>query len=115
MTERRLTVQKPAKPGKDEEGPLTQHQITELLETEGARSLVEAAEERGHVEPTELEAFALEHDLDDADIEQLTRELEAIGLEVGEPRSEEAAQPVPETRTPDPDASVGSADSLQPL
>src|SRR5437870_5701803 len=111
MTERRLTVQKPAKPGKDEEGPLTQHQITELLETEGARSLVEAAEERGHVEPTELEAFALEHDLDDADIEQLTRELEAIGLEVGEPRSEEAAQP--EKPAPDPDAVVGSADSLQ--
>src|SRR5439155_801692 len=113
MTERRLTVQKPGRAGKDEEGPLTQQQISELLETEGARSLVEAAEERGFVEPTELEAFALEHDLDDADVEQLTRELEAIGLEVGEPRSEEDAKPVPETRTPDPDASVGSADSLQ--
>src|SRR5206468_1537269 len=111
MTERRLTVQKPGRAAKDEEGPLTQQQITELLETEGARSLVEAAEERGHVEPTELEAFALEHDLDDADIEQLTRELEAIGLEVGEPRSEEAAQP--EKPAPDPDAVVGSADSLQ--
>src|SRR5439155_20424534 len=111
MTERRLTVQKPGRAGKDEEGPLTQQQITELLETEGARSLVEAAEERGHVEPTELEAFALEHDLEDADIEQLTRELEAIGLEVGEPRSEEAAQP--EKPAPDPDAVVGSADSLQ--
>src|SRR6266581_3973003 len=113
MTERRLTVQKTAKTGKDEDSQLTQHQISELLETEGARSLVEAAEERGFVEPTELEAFALEHDLDDADVEQLTRELEAIGLEVGEPRSEEDAKPVPETRTPDPDASVGSADSLQ--
>ncbi|TMK79379.1 MAG: sigma-70 family RNA polymerase sigma factor, partial [Actinobacteria bacterium] len=113
MTERRLTVQKTAKTGKDEDAQLTQHQISELLETEGARSLVEAAEERGFVEPTELEAFALEHDLDDADVEQLTRELEAIGLEVGEPRSEEGAKPVPETRTPDPDASVGSADSLQ--
>src|SRR6266571_7807650 len=111
MTERRLTVQIAAKAAKEEEGPLTQQQITELLETEGARSLVEAAEERGHVEPTELEAFALEHDLDDADIEQLTRELEAIGLEVGEPRSEEAAQP--EKPAPDPDAMVGSADSLQ--
>jgi RNA polymerase primary sigma factor len=114
MTERRLTVQKHSKPGKDEEGPLTQHQLTDLLETEGARSLVEASEERGFVEPTELEAFALEHDLEDADLEQLTRELEAIGLEIGEPRSEEAAQPV-ERRvpTPDPDAVVGSADSLQ--
>ena len=65
---------------------MTQQQISELLETEGARTLVEAAEERGHVEPTELEAFALEHELEEADVEQLTRELEAIGLEVGEPR-----------------------------
>jgi RNA polymerase primary sigma factor len=93
---------------------LTQQQISELLETEGARSLVEAAEERGHVEPTELEAFALEHDLDDADVEQLTRELEAIGLEVNDPRSEEDAKPAqPEQKTPNPGVIVGSADSLQ--
>ena len=112
MTERRLTVQKAAKERKEEEPQLTQQQISELLETEGARALVEAAEERGHVGPTELEAFALEHDLDDADVEQLTRELEAIGLEVGEPRSEEDAKPV-EQKTPNPDVVVGSADSLQ--
>jgi RNA polymerase primary sigma factor len=93
---------------------LTQQQISELLETEGARSLVEAAEERGHVEPTELEAFALEHDLDDADVEQLTRELEAIGLEVNDPRSEEDAKPAqPEQKAPNPGVIVGSADSLQ--
>ena len=92
---------------------MTQQQISELLETEGARSLVEAAEERGHVEPTELEAFALEHDLDDADVEQLTRELEAIGLEVNDPRSEEDAKPAqPEQKAP-PAVIVGSADSLQ--
>src|SRR5213594_2079683 len=111
MTGGRLTVHQTGKVGKGEEPQLTHQQISELLETEGARSLVEAAEERGHVEPTELEAFALEHDLEDADVEQLTRELEAIGLEVGEPRSEEAAQP--EKRAPNPDAVVGSADSLQ--
>jgi len=113
MTERRLTVQKTAKPGKDVEEPLTQQQISELLESEGARTLVEASEERGFVEPTELEAFALEHDLEDADVEQLTRELEAIGLELGEPRSEEAARPVPEKKAASPAAIVGSADSLQ--
>src|SRR2546423_8143997 len=113
MTERRLTVQKTAKTGKDEDAQLTQQQISELLESEGARSLVEAAEERGHVEPTELEAFALEHDLDDADVEQLTRELEAIGLEVRDSRSEEDAKPAVAQKTPDPDAIVGSADSLQ--
>ena len=112
MTERRLTVQKAAKERKEEEPQLTNQQISELLETEGARAFVEAAEERGHVGSTELEAFALEHDLDDADVEQLTRELEAIGLEVGEPRSEEDAKPV-EPKTPDPDVVVGSADSLQ--
>ena len=114
MTGRRLTVHETGKVGKGEEPQLTQQQISELLETEGARSLVEAAEERGHVEPTELEAFALEHDLDDADVEQLTRELEAIGLEVNDPRSEEDAKPAPaEPKTPNPDVIVGSADSLQ--
>jgi RNA polymerase primary sigma factor len=111
MTARRLTVQQPAEAQKEEEPQLTQQQISELLETEGARSLVEAAEERGHVEPTELEAFALEHELDEADVEQLTRELEAIGLEVGEPVAEEVAKPEP--KAPAPSAVVGSADSLQ--
>jgi hypothetical protein len=91
MTERRLTVEKPQKPhesGKEDENQLTAHQLNELLETEGARTLVEAAEERGFVEPTDLEAFALEHDLADDEVEQITRELEAIGLEIGEPRGE---------------------------
>ncbi len=111
MTERRLTVGPAVKAAKEEEAQLTQQQISELLETEGARSLVEAAEERGHVEPTELEAFALEHELDEADVEQLTRELEAIGLEVGEPVTEEVAKPEPKVHAPS--AVVGSADSLQ--
>src|SRR5215218_1293786 len=106
MTERRLTVQephkrhKPHKPRKDEEHQLTAHQLNELLETEGARTLVEAAEERGFVEPTDLEAFALEHDLADDEVEQITRELEAIGLEIGEPRREEAEQPAAAPETP---------------
>jgi RNA polymerase primary sigma factor len=119
MTERRLTVEKPQKPhesGKEDENQLTAHQLNELLETEGARTLVEAAEERGFVEPTDLEAFALEHDLADDEVEQITRELEAIGLEIGEPRREAAEQQAaaPEAqRAPDPEAIVGSADSLQ--
>src|SRR5207248_2368305 len=37
----------------------------ELLESEHARTFVEGAEERGFVEPAEIEAFALEHDLGD--------------------------------------------------
>ena len=113
MTGRRLTVQESGKVGKGEESQLTQQQISELLETEGARSLVEAAEERGHVEPTELEAFALEHDLDDADVEQLTRELEAIGLEVNDPRSEEDAKPAqPEPKAPNPDVAIRSEPAM---
>ena len=111
MTERRPTVQQQAAERKEEEAQLTQQQISELLETEGARTLVEAAEERGHVEPTELEAFALEHELEEADVEQLTRELEAIGLEVGAPEAEEVAKPSPKPVAAS--AVVGSADSLQ--
>jgi hypothetical protein len=55
----------------------------ELLESDGARLLIEGAEERGFVEPAELEAFALEHDLGEEEVELLSRELETIGLEVG--------------------------------
>jgi RNA polymerase primary sigma factor len=87
---------------------LTQNQLTELLESDGARLLVEGAEERGFVEPAELEAFALEHELSEVDLEELTRELERIGLEVGERQAAEKAvepPPVPEL--------TGSADSLQ--
>jgi RNA polymerase primary sigma factor len=117
MAERRLTVEKPQQSRKDEESQVTAHQLNELLETEGARTLLEAAEERGFVEPTELEAFALEHDLADDEVEAFSRELEALGLDVGEPRREAAAEaaPAPEPERPvvDPEAIVGSADSLQ--
>jgi len=102
---------------------LTQHQLQELLETEPARALLEGAEERGFVLPTELEAFALEHDLAEDEVEQLTRELEAIGLEVGEaatePDDEQTQKKAPEPAAPaepEPPAAqplVGAADSLQ--
>ena len=59
------------------------------LESDQARLVLEAAEERGFVEPAELEALALEHDLAEEEVEQLTRELEAIGLEVGQSKAEE--------------------------
>ena len=51
----------------------------ELLESDHARALIEGAEERGYIEPAELEAFALEHDLPEEDVEQLTVELQGIG------------------------------------
>jgi RNA polymerase primary sigma factor len=94
---------------------LTQNQMTELLESEPARALVEGAEERGFLESSELEAFALEHDLADDETEQLQRELEAIGIEIGERRAEEP-EPAAKAAAPAPAetaAMVGSADSLQ--
>ena len=75
---------------------MTQNQLHELLETDSARTLVEGAEERGFIELADFEAFTLEHDLNDDEIELLTRELETIGLDVGPPggaRKENAAEP----------------------
>src|SRR5215211_827112 len=89
---------------------LTQNQLQELMESEPARSLVEGAEERGFVEPAELEAFALEHDLNEEEVEQLSRELEAIGLEIGQPAPEARAPERPPVET---EVVSGSADSLQ--
>ncbi len=61
---------------------MTQNQLTELLESDQVKALFERSEERGFVEPAELEAFALEHELNDEEAEAFTRELETQGLEV---------------------------------
>jgi RNA polymerase primary sigma factor len=105
---------------KTEEEKLTQNQLHELLETEPARTLLEGAEERGYLVPAELEAFALEHDLADDEVEALQRELEATGLEVREHGSEpeeadKASEQPAATAEPEPEAQVlvGAADSLQ--
>jgi RNA polymerase primary sigma factor len=103
---------------RNQEEKLTHSQLHDLLETEPARVLLESSEERGFVEPAELEAFALEHDLADEEVEQLTRELEAIGLDVGEPVAEGEASAKTEPAAPaEPEAQaqvlVGAADSLQ--
>ena len=66
---------------------MTQNQLIELIESEQVKALVERSEERGFIEPAEFEAFVLEHDLTDEETEQLTRELETLGLEVGPPRA----------------------------
>ncbi len=92
---------------------LTQNQLTELLETEGAKSMLEKGEERGWIEPTELEAFAVEHELVDGDVEELTRELERLGLEVREAREEEKAKDKAEEVVYEADQPSGAGDSLQ--
>jgi hypothetical protein len=56
-----------------------------LLETDQARAMVETAQERGYLELAELEAFAIELDLSDDEVEELTSELERIGLEIATP------------------------------
>ncbi len=91
---------------------MTQNQLTELLETEGAKAMLETGEERGWIEPAELEAFALEHELVDADVEDLTRELERIGLEVREARPEERSPKADEV-VYEADQPSGAGDSLQ--
>ncbi|HET8893166.1 MAG TPA: sigma-70 family RNA polymerase sigma factor [Gaiellaceae bacterium] len=100
---------------------LTQNQLNELLETDQAKALVEGAEERGYIETAELEAFTLEHDLNDEEIEELTRELERIGLEIGAPsaagptaaEAEKAAAEAEAAEIAAAAAVSGAADSLQ--
>jgi RNA polymerase primary sigma factor len=91
---------------------VTQHQLSELLESEQVKALIERSEERGYIEPAELEAFALEHELSDEETEAFTRELETSGLDVGVP-----AAPVVEKEIVEEvwaaDAPAGAADSLQ--
>ncbi|TML83391.1 MAG: sigma-70 family RNA polymerase sigma factor [Actinobacteria bacterium] len=95
---------------------MTQNQLHELLELEQARAIVAGAEERGYVEPAELEAFALELELNEDEIDELTREFERIGLEVGEP-SAEAETEAGKEKAPEPAAvaatTTGAGDSLQ--
>jgi len=99
---------------------LTQNQLIELIESEQVKALVERSEERGFIEPAEFEAFVLEHDLNDEEQEQLTRELETLGLEVGQSRAgkdkdKDADKEKDTDAEPAPVAAVatGAADSLQ--
>jgi RNA polymerase primary sigma factor len=58
--------------------------VTELIDLmeRDIRTFVEAAEERGMIERSELEAVALEHELDDDELAGLRAELEERGVEV---------------------------------
>ncbi len=91
---------------------MTQNQLHELLDSDQAKALVEGAEERGHLEAAELEAFALEHDLNEPEVEELTRELERIGLDIRQPVAEKAEKEEKPAK-PEPHVLSGSADSLQ--
>jgi RNA polymerase primary sigma factor len=80
----------------------------EIFDTVQGRTLVESAEERGYVEPVELEALALELDLGDEELAELTHDLESIGLEIGPPVEE-----VPEEAEIVAEPVHGAGDSLQ--
>ncbi|HZT85752.1 MAG TPA: RNA polymerase sigma factor RpoD/SigA [Gaiellaceae bacterium] len=98
-----------------------------MLESDQIRAIVEGAEERGFVDPAQLEAFAAELELSDDEVEELTRELERTGLEIGQPVAAVPAAPRGEApkedgeKQPEPAAEAemptvaitGSADSLQ--
>jgi RNA polymerase primary sigma factor len=95
---------------------LTQNQLHELLDSDQARQLVEGAEERGYLETVELEAFAVEHELNEEDVEELTRELERIGLEVRQAPTEEekeAEKAAEAAAAAEAHVISGAADSLQ--
>jgi RNA polymerase primary sigma factor len=97
---------------------LTQNQLIELFESEQVKAIVERAEERGFVEPAELEAFTLEHELNEEEVEAFTRELETQGLEVRLPGTAAgAAAAAAKEADPEPQweasPATGAADSLQ--
>ena len=89
---------------------MTQNQLIELFESEHVKALIERAEEHGgQLEAPELEAFVLEHDLGDEDVELLPRELEAHDIEIAQPdadaekeeaRREAATRPAPSPAPP---------------
>jgi len=97
--------------------------LNELLESDQIRAIVEGAEERGFIDPAQIEAFAAELELNDNELEELTRELERTGLEIGQPSAAAAAAPTvaapkeekqAEPEAPAPTVAIsGSADSLQ--
>ena len=98
---------------------MTQNQLIELFESEQLKALVERSEERGFVDPAEFEAFAVEHDLGDAETELLQRELETHGLEVGQPLGDtekgnkEKEKEIAENEVWAAESLSGAADSLQ--
>jgi RNA polymerase primary sigma factor len=99
---------------KDIDSDLTQSQLSELLETESAQTLISAGEERGWIEPAELEAFAVENDLPEGEVTDVVKELERIGLEVREPVTEEKnTKHKPEPVIYEASAPSGAGDSLQ--
>ncbi len=91
---------------------MTQNQLIELFESEQVLALVERSEERGWVETAELDVLAAAHELNAEELEQVTRELEAMGLEIGEPQADADAKDQAE-EVWEAGRATGVGDSLQ--
>ena len=96
---------------------MTQNQLQAVFESsESVRAFVDTAEERGTVEPAEIGALVVEHDLTEIEVEDLMRELERLGIEIAQPAeaaaTEDAVEPVEAVPVEVPELS-GAADSLQ--
>ncbi len=92
---------------------LSTNQFQELLESDQAKIIFDNAEVRGFIDPAELEAFALEHDMSAEEIEELTREIERLGHDIGVAKAKaEEAEPVVIAPIESHEM-VGTADSLQ--
>ena len=91
---------------------MTQNQLIELFETDQLKGIVERSEERGWVDPAELEGFVTEQELGSEEVEQVTRELEAMGLEIGAPidTEEEKAKEAAEAAVWESESLNGAAD-----
>ena len=117
MPERERNLRSQAERRKDVESQLTQNQVQAVFESsESVRAFVDAAEERGTVEPTDIEALVVEHDLTDIEVEDLMRELERLGVEIVQPVAPAASGDtvaVAETVAVEVPELSGAADSLQ--
>jgi RNA polymerase primary sigma factor len=80
-------------------------ELIDIVES-ALRVFVEEAEERGTITEEELESFALEHELEPEDLQELRAELEGHGVEIERP------EPEPAAATFTPAALSGSTDSL---
>ncbi|MDP8910609.1 MAG: sigma-70 family RNA polymerase sigma factor, partial [Actinomycetota bacterium] len=81
-----------------------------------SHALLEEAEAHGQIDESALEAFAVEHDLEDDDLGALRAELEARDVEIVAAETSEPAEAADSAeaprRTPDASSAVGTTDAL---
>ncbi|MFN0153281.1 MAG: sigma-70 family RNA polymerase sigma factor [Gaiella sp.] len=98
---------------------MTQNQLIELLESEQLKTIIERSEERGWVDPAELDQLAQEQDLAEDEVETIKHELEAMGLDIQVPQAaaeateKEKDKEAAENEVWAADQPAGAADSLQ--